>query len=32
MELEVQRHLRSHKAPEQEQITNALGVPLSLGA
>lgn len=32
MELEVQRHLRSHKPPEQEQVANALGVPLALGA
>lgn len=32
MELEVQRHLRSHKAADQQQAASALGVPLALGA
>lgn len=32
MELEVQRHLRSHKQPDHAQVANALGVPLALGA
>lgn len=31
MELEVQRHLRSHKAVE-PATANALGIPLALGA
>lgn len=32
MELEVQRHLRSHKPGDAKSESSALGVPLSLGS